>query len=108
MPCDTVRSVTVEFSAATDMAILTAALEASGYTVRQNEHTLFFDKGYRTQQFDKRTHKLIVDQNVDVGQIKRGYSEQVVESQAQKFGWKVSWSTNAAGNREAAVQRRAF
>jgi hypothetical protein len=45
-------------------------------------------------------------QACDVNAIKCAYAEQVVQSQAIKHGWRVSWRTNAQGHRQAMVQRR--
>jgi len=110
MPCNEIRLVSVEFSAATNAVILTAALEALGYSVQLSDRALVFRRGEwgREQSFDLRTKKMTADQSVDVAEVKRQYAEETVNNQAQKFGWQVNWQTNAAGNREAAVQRRAY
>ena len=108
MPCDQIRVVSVEFSAATDAIILTAALQALGYSVQMSARAVTFQRYGRAQVFDLKTKRLTVDQSVDVAEVKRAYSEEVVNAQARKFGWQVNWQTNAAGNREAAVQRRAY
>jgi hypothetical protein len=100
--------VSIRWSAATDVDLLKTALEACGYTVRENGSVLSFSHAGRNNTFDKTRKTMVVTQGVDVAEIKRQYSEQVVESQARQFGWKLTWQTNAAGNREAAVQRRAF
>ena len=108
MPCWTVQESKVEFLAtSTDTGLLTTALERLGYAVaRVPEGMLVFRKDGASGSYDPRTGRLELAQGWDVNEIKRAYSEQTVESQARKFGWQLEWSTNAAGHRQAVVQRR--
>jgi len=61
---------------------------------------------YRAGSYDRASGQLELDSAWDVNEIKRAYSERVVESQARKFGWQLEWSTNATGHRQATVLRR--
>jgi hypothetical protein len=99
----------VEFLAtATDINLLAEALKALGYQVRVTETGLRFAKYGCSGTYNKATGKLESRGSVqlDIDEVKRGYSVQVVNSQAKKFGWKVQWSLNAAGNPEAIVEKR--
>ena len=106
MPCNTVQSSKVEILAqSTDVLLLQAALEGLGFQVFASSETLltFYKNGQRGF-FDKRSGRLQLAESWDSSEIKRAYSEQVVESQAKRFGWQLEWSTNAAGRREANVR----
>lgn len=108
MPCWTIQQSKVEFLASsTDTELLAAALQRIGYGVhRLSESELFLAKGGTSGRYDARTGRLELAPGWDVNEIKRGYSEEVVNSQARKFGWQIQWATNAAGNRQAVIQRR--
>ena len=108
MPCWSVQESKVEFLAtSTDTGLLATALERLGYAVaRVPEGMLVFRKDGQSGSYAPRTGRLELAQGWDVNEIKRAYSEQTVESQARKFGWQLEWSTNAAGHRQAVVQRR--
>lgn len=107
MPCDTVQTSKVEWLAtSTDTDLLMKGLTALGYDVEKRGNVIYFSKYGRTGTFDKATGKLTLDSSWDGAEIKRAYSEQIVESQASKHGWKISWSTNADGDREAIVMKR--
>jgi hypothetical protein len=108
MPCDSVQQSKVEFLAtSTDLDLLTKALEKMGWTVTRNGDVLNFSKGYyETGSFNKKTGRMTLPESADLDEIKRGYSEEVVTTQAKKHGWQVSWSTNKAGKREALVVKR--
>lgn len=108
MPCNTVQNSKVEFLAqSTDLCLLREALAHLGFQVFASSETLltFFKEGQRGF-FDKQSGRLQLAESWDSSEIKRAYSEQVVESQAKRFGWQLEWSTNAAGRREAIVRRR--
>jgi hypothetical protein len=103
----------VEFLATTtDLNLLAEALKALGFQVRIIEDGLQaglqFAKYGCSGTYNKATGKLETRgfQGLDIDEVKRGYSEQVVNSQAKKFGWKIQWKTNDAGNREAEVEKR--
>ena len=111
MPCDTVITSTCEFlSTSTDVHLLAEGLRSLGYQVRETEQGLQFTNGTLSGTYDKRTGRLQSAgryDTLDTAEVKRAYSEQVVNSQAKKFGWKISWKTNTAGEREAEVEKRA-
>ena len=108
MPCNTIQRSKVEFLAtSTDIALLTKALGSLGYSsVTLQDQVLAFQTQKGIGSFSKETGKLILPASCDVNAIKRAYSVEVVQSQASKHGWKIAWSTNAQGHRQASVQRR--
>jgi hypothetical protein len=94
MPCYTVQTATVLFGKNTEPELLRKALFGAG--IGSNDYT-----------FDRSTGALTLptrDQS-KIGQVKRLYSEQVLELTAKRNGWKLTWSTNAAGNRVAETER---
>lgn len=114
MPCDTIQRSEVQFLAqSTDLDLLKKALEAMGYTVTETATGLSFSNYSVSGTYTKATGSLQTTvrgygstAGLDVNEVKRGYSEQVVNQQAKKFGWKVEWTTNKAGRKEAIVQKR--
>ena len=78
MPCDQIRTVTLNIGKC-DKTLLSAAMQelgyATGWTYNEQSQTILI-KG-RTAG------------NVEVNQIKQAYSRQVIQSQAQRFGWKL-------------------
>jgi len=112
MPCYTIQQSHVEFLAkSTDLTLLAEALRKLGFEVSELNDRLVLRKrdpnGYfRLGSYDRATGRLEVDTTWDVNEIKRAYSERVVDSQARKFGWQLEWGTNAAGHRQASVLRR--
>ncbi len=108
MPCNTIQRSKVEFLAtSTDIPLLRDALQSLGYTVTGfRNQVLGFRTGNEIASFNKATGQLTLPVSCDVNAIKLAYSAQIVQSQAAKHGWKIAWSTNAQGRREAMVQRR--
>ncbi len=112
MPCNTIQRSEVEFFPSnTDTDLLTLALERLGFEVATLDNRLVLRRpdtfGYnRSGSYEPKTGRLELNSGWDVSEIKRAYSEQVIESQARKFGWQLQWSTNKAGRREATVLRR--
>jgi hypothetical protein len=108
VPCNTIQRSKVEFLAkSTDIRLLTEALRGLGYTdIAQVRELLFFRTAQGAGNFNTSTGKLVLPTSLDVNTIKRAYSEQLVQSQAVKHGWKIAWSTNLQGRRQAIVQRR--
>ncbi|MHB8412532.1 MAG: hypothetical protein ACYDDI_11390 [Candidatus Acidiferrales bacterium] len=108
MPCWTIQQSKVEFLASsTDMELLAAALQRIGYGVdRVSESELLLTKEGTSGRYDAQTGRLELAPGWDVNELKRGYSEEVVNSQARMFGWQIQWTTNAAGHRQAVTQRR--
>jgi hypothetical protein len=108
VPCNTIQRSKVEFLAiSTDIALLTKALGTLGYySVSLQDQVLGFQTEKGIGSFSKETGKLILPASCDVSAIKRAYSVEVVQSQASKHGWKIAWSINAQGHRQASVQRR--
>lgn len=98
----------MEFLATTtDLNLLAEALRALGYQVRETKTGLYYSKYGSTGTYNKASGRLDTRGDLDIDEVKRGYSVQVVNSQARKFGWKVSWKLNDAGNPEAEVEKRA-
>jgi hypothetical protein len=108
VPCNTIQRSKIEFLAtSTDLGLLTEALRSLGYSnVTLQDQVLAFRTQSGPGSFSKETGKLILPQSCDVDAIKRAYSVEVVRSQAHKHGWKIAWSKNAQGRRQATVQRR--
>lgn len=108
MPCDTVIRSSVEFLATTtDLSLLAEALRAHGYQVTETDAGLYYQKYGSTGTYNKATGRLDTrGTELDIDSVKRGYSVAVVNSQAKRFGWKVQWKTNDAGNAEAIVEKR--
>jgi hypothetical protein len=95
----------------TDTALLAEGLRKLGFEVSELNGRLVLRKPdpngyYRSGSYNRAAGRLELDTAWDVNEIKRAYSERVVESQARKFGWQLEWSSNAAGHRQAAVFRR--
>lgn len=109
MPCDTIQLSTVEFlEASTNVDLLKKALQKMGFQVYDTGTHLRFSKYGLNGTYTKATGKIETSgySKLDVNQVKQNYSEQVVENQAQEFGWEVSWGTNENGEREATVIKR--
>ena len=89
MPCYTIQQSHVEFLAkSTDLTLFTEALRKLGFEVTELSGRLDLRKrdpnGYfRSGSYDCATGRLELDSTWDVNEIKRAYSERVVESQAQ-------------------------
>jgi hypothetical protein len=108
VPCNTIQRSKVEFLAgSTDVALLTEALRSLGYSsVMLRGEALAFETQRGPGSYSTKTGQLILPESCDVNDIKRAYSVAVVQSQAYKHGWKIAWSINAQGRRQASVQRR--
>ncbi len=112
MPCNTIQQSKVEFLPKnTDTSLLTQALERLGFEVATLDDRLVLRRPdtsgyYRSGSYEPKTGWLELSSGWDINEIKRAYSEHVVESQARRFGWQLQWSTNKAGQREATVLRR--
>jgi hypothetical protein len=107
MPCYTVQKSKVEFLAkSTDTNLLADALRGLGFSVTQTPEGLYFEKAGLSGSYASDSGRLQLDESWGGNELKRAYSTQVVESQARKFGWRLQWSTNKAGNRAATVIRR--
>lgn len=107
MPCDSIEQSQIAFLAnTTDVALLAKAMAKKGYNVRQTTTGLAISKYGRSGTYDSRTGRLDIPESWDIDEFKRGYAREIVESQAQEFGWEIDWQTNANGEDEATVQRR--
>ena len=112
MPCYSIQKSKVQFAQSTDTTLFRDALRSLGFEVATSADRLLFWKagpdGYRQSgSFDGNSGQLELPSVWDVNEIKRAYSQQVVESQARKFGWQIQWSKNPAGHLQATVLRRA-
>jgi energy-converting hydrogenase Eha subunit G len=102
MPCYTVSRATVQFGKNTDLELLREAFRTLGISVQVSGNLL---TGYGLS-FDRTSGILNYRESAfDLSSLKRNYSEKVVEKTAAKNGWKVSWTVNESGNREASVLR---
>jgi hypothetical protein len=100
MPCDQIIRTQVQFlERSTDLKLLKKSLEQHGFSVRQTATGLTFSRGWGEQgSYEARTGKLTLPESVDVNDIKVGYSKEVVNDQAAKFGWNVDWAEDEEGN----------
>lgn len=92
MPCDTVNTVSLDLGKL-DHETLFAALQALGKQPEKVSGGISFThNGYRCSfrdgQLDMRGRSSNYDETINA--IKRGYSEQVIKSQAKRFGWQVT------------------
>jgi monoamine oxidase len=104
-----VQSKVEILAASTNAGLLAAALEKMGYDVNVLEGGLRFSLRGRAGSYDSQTGRLDAPATMDTAELKREYSEAVVNATAKKNGWQISWSANAeTGNREAEVTRRSY
>lgn len=112
MPCDQVRTTDVKWSKDTDVELLAAAMRDAGLRVNVSASgVLSFNRGNYQMSGTYNPNTCVMstcDSSGDLeGQLRRGYSKQVVDSQAKRFGWKIEWQTNPkTGNMEATAKRR--
>jgi hypothetical protein len=108
MPCYTVTSSTVQWSAATDQALLLRAIEALGLVAHTRaDGTIAANSldGYGSITYDTTTHKMILrGATPSEDQIKRAYSTEVVDYVAKKMAWRKS--NHATKENTFVVQRR--
>ena len=95
MPCYTVSTATVQFNKNTDRSLLELAAQSIGTRILSFDSATGIVKLRVTSGMEEWTHM----------ELKRAYSEQVVNATAKKNGWRVEWQTNSAGNRVAQVER---
>jgi hypothetical protein len=90
MPCYTIQKSKVEFLAnTTDTNPLAAGLRQLGFKVTQTPEGLHFEKAGGSGTYASASGLLQMDKCWDASELKRAYSEQVVESQARTFGWRL-------------------
>lgn len=85
MPCDTVQTVSVNLSVS-NLDLLVAGLNDIGLRAYKSGQMVYFGTG---ESFNQKTGELKVRSEQTVNKIKQSYSNQVVLSQAKKFGWQV-------------------
>lgn len=110
MPCDQIILTHVEFmEKTTDVKLLKKALENLGFAVSETATGLTFRRGYREQgSYNKKSGRLELPNGVDGNSVKVEYSKEVVNDQAEKFGWNVEWDVDEDGNPQADVQKRSW
>ena len=107
MPCDSIERSKIAFLAnTTDVTLLAKGLAKKGFNVRQTTTGLSISRYGKYGSYDSRTGRLDIPTSWQVDEFKRAYAREVVDSQAQEFGWEIEWKTNANGEDEATVQRR--
>lgn len=104
MPCYTQNTATVEFGPKTDLGLFELAAQVLGEKIfaRSPGRIDFFSFRLENGKLTYDPARFTPDK---LAQLKRAYSEEVIKATAKKNGWQVSWSTNAAGNRVAEVER---
>lgn len=85
MPCYTNQRVSVD-AGKMNLTILTEAVKGLGWNVAPARDGIL---KWGVNQYDTQTGVLAVGTDEEVNEIKRAYSEQVVKSQAARFGWSV-------------------
>lgn len=111
MPCDTIQTSRVAWKETTDPKILQAALQSLGYEVTPTSESRLSFRNQSTGAYGTWNKNVLTIQSrygVDESQeqVKRAYSEQVVQSAARSYGWTLNKQTNSAGNTQYAVARR--
>ena len=90
MPCDTISETEVEFSQHTDSALLKKAMGSLGFTVLERSGSLSFVNHKTLETGTFLNGRFAFNQrSTESNAIKRAYSEQVVKSQAKRFGWQL-------------------
>lgn len=109
MPCDSIIQSSVEFlPTSTDVKLLADALTALGYEVSSYQTTIRFSEFGRSGSYETATGKLTMPTDWDSAAVKKAYSKEIVNSQAKRFGWKVTWKKDDEGNETADVEKRRF
>lgn len=95
MPCDQIRTTTVDFGNA-NITMLIKAMEKLGWKVHEQSETMFratkgeFTTTFRNGQFTTESSSYrSTDNAIDVAEVKREVSRQTVSYAAQKFGWSI-------------------
>lgn len=86
MPCDQIRTTTVELAAA-NLDHLGLALEGLGYLVERMGDALRLSRGSFSGFY--RSGQLQLPPGADVNEVKRAYSREVVKAAGKRMGWKV-------------------
>lgn len=91
MPCFTQQTSVVQFSANTDLALLKKALEGLGFTVREIQGGLSFNRASMGQSgtFVNGEMRVTSSMQEDMNVFKRAYSAEVVKAASARFGWQV-------------------
>lgn len=105
MPCYTNQTATVEFGKNTDLDLLAKAFELTGERIYGRTATSIdcFAVRFKNGKLEYAVNDYTQEQ---ISRLKRQYSELVIEKTAQKNGWQLQWTVNAAGNRVAQVERQ--
>jgi hypothetical protein len=96
MPCDTIQTTNVSFTLEnTNLDLLEKALVGLGFNVtKQSNGRLVFYGRERNENGSFKDGKFQVNYSAyrtefDINQVKRAYSQQVVQNTAQRYGWKL-------------------
>jgi hypothetical protein len=96
MPCDSVITNTVVIENVKDHDILLRALTPFGGVKVREGHLRFFVNGtavdFKDGQLTSRLPAAQLGAVLDV--VKQGYSHEIVEFSAERFGWSVEWDEN--------------
>ena len=88
MPCDSIRTVTVELGKV-HMQTFRAGLEALGMRdIREWRGGLYWRNGYADESIDS-SGRLTLEDESRANVLKRAYSAAIVQGQAKKYGWQV-------------------
>lgn len=100
MPCNQIRRTTVALENANPVLLL-AALGKLGYGYMDQVLSERESRAALASVYDG--HTLTLTGNLTVNEVKRAYSQEVVQSAAQKYGWRVK----STGSNKYTATRRA-
>ena len=103
MPCDQIRSTSIDFSKA-DPDVLRAALEESGYKIYRQLGNDLWIENERGEIGTYRAGVFKIPETWDFDAIKQQYATQAVKVAAKRFGWNVAKQT---GKNKFQLTRRA-
>lgn len=89
MPCDQVRTTTVQWTDATDLAMVAEAMRGLGLVVLSVQARKVVARDAAGSGVTFMAGTLTAPEGFDVDALKRGYSEAVLVDRFSKAGWEV-------------------
>lgn len=102
MPCYTISTLEVD-AGKMDTAHVIKALEAMGMYPR---HTMKDVISHRSGEYNHATGIATWRGQDRTAELKREYSNQILQSQARRFGWTLRTSQNQSGNLKYTIAKR--
>jgi hypothetical protein len=107
MPCDQVQTFKVDWGQKADRGVFARALTAAGWHIAPADgDTLRAYNGVESLYLNAAGLRIISAQN-NAADLARLYQRQLVNEQAQRAGFRVAWTRDAATGRERARLTRA-